>query len=179
MVSMQPTNQSYLAEEESCFLVPKRKVYRKASLMYALMQHSPVFAYLAQVAMLDDTLDSETFQGTVFAPCKEYCNKYWKVFNSSTVDHQRARDLVLSALLCAPMTQRDIYLEPDVDVPFNGYKTAVLPTLHRYNYIKAQVDPMTEHLLINKTLAITKGDLMCTNGILHLLTGLIEVENTI
>lgn len=176
---MQPTNQSYFEEDESCFLLPKTKCYRKGSLMSALMIHSPIFAFLAQKSNLDELLDSEEFSGTVFAPCPEYCQKNFQWFNSSTIDHQRAREMVLSAVLKHRMTKKDLYSETHVDIPFYGFETAKLPTLDRYNEIRAHVDPITEQPMINYVLTITKGDLCCSNGILHLLNGLIEPEISI
>ena len=179
MVSMQPTNQSYLAEEESCFLRPKQKVYRKGGLMSILMKQSPIFAFLCQVSGLDDRLDSEEFNGTVFAPCREYCDQHWTMFSPSTIDHLRAREMVLAATLARPMRERDLYMEPDVHVPENGNLTAALPTLHRYSYLYTDVEPGTQLLKINRTLTIVRGDLQCTNGVLHLLSGLIEPQASI
>lgn len=179
MVSMQPTNQSYLPEEESCFRLPTTRPYRAGSVMSVLMKHSPIFAYLAQVSALDTRLDSDEFHGTVFAPCREYCDRYWSYFNSDTIDHQRAREMVLAAILPAQMLQNDLYLEPDVDVPFTGCETGAFPTLHRYSYLYADVEPHSQRLKINQTLSIVKGDLQCCNGIVHLLTGLIEPEASI
>ncbi len=179
MVSMQPTNQSYLPDEESCFLRPQVKPYRKGSLMNILTKHSPIFAYLCQLSRLDQMLDSDEFQGTVFAPCPEYCSKYWELFNSDTIDHQRARELVLASVLRAPMLLRDIFLEPDVDVPFPGCQMSTLPTLHRYTTLHAQVHPFTQQLQINRQLTVTKGDLQCVNGVLHLLSGMIEPDSSI
>lgn len=176
---MQPTNQSYLPEEESCFLLPARKAYRKGGLMNALLKLSPVFAYLCQVGLMDSVIDEEDFHGTIFAPCKEYCDKYWNLFNSSTIDHQRAREIVLASTLRAPMRECNLFLEPGVDIPYLGTRNAVLPTLHRYANVVARIDPESERLVINEKFLITTGDLMCTNGVIHLLTGLIEPEISI
>jgi hypothetical protein len=181
MVSMQPTNQSYFADEESCFLRPAIKPYRKGSLMSIILKQSPIFAFLCQHSQLDTVLDDENFQGTVFAPGKEYCAKYYSYFDPSTIDHQRARELVLAAVLKAPMRQKDLFDEPPGDVPFDGCQTAVLPTMHRYSYLHAQLDPknMLFPFRINGSLTIIRGDLQCTNGVLHILNGLIEPEASI
>lgn len=179
MVSMQPTNQSYFADEESCFLLPKTKCYRKGSLMSVLMIQSPIFAFLAQKGNLDELLDSEEFSGTVFAPGPEYCQKNFQWFNSSTIDHQRAREMVLSATLRHPMTQADLYAESNIEIPFDGFQTAKLPTLSRYNEIQAYIDPITQQPMINYSFVLIKGDLFCSNGVLHLLNGVIEPEISI
>jgi len=147
--------------------------------MHVLTKQSPIFAYLCQLSQLDQLLDSDEFRGTVFAPCVEYCSKYWERFNSNTIDHQRARELVLSATLGAPMLLRDIFLEPDVNVPFAGCQMATMPTLHRYSSVHAQVHPYTQQLKINGSLTVFKGDLQCVNGVLHLLNGMIEPETSI
>ena len=176
---MQPTNQSYFVDEESCFLRPVQKVYRKGSLMSILMKQSPIFAFLCQRSQMDMILDAEEFTGTVFAPGKEYCARYYSMFDTTTIDVLRARELVQAAVLKAPMRQKDLYLEPPADTPFNGCQTAVLPTLHRYSYLHAFVDPLSQQLRINQNLVILRGDLQCTNGVLHLLNGLIEPEASI
>jgi hypothetical protein len=145
--------------------------------MSVLMKHSTLLAYLAQVAQLDDMLDSDEFQGTVFAPCNEYAARYWCLFNGK-VDVHRAREFVLAAVLRKPMTQRDIFYENGVDIPWPGVPVAVLPTMHRYTQLRLSMGP-NRTLLLDPDLVVSKCDLTCTNGVVHLLNGLIEPEVSI
>jgi|688.fasta_scaffold1296107_1 hypothetical protein len=160
MVSIQPIANSYVPETESCFLLPKTKTYRKGSVMSVLVSQSPLYAYLAQVGNLDDDLDSPEFNGTCFAPCKEYSKRYYHLFFNN-IDHLRARNLVLSSLLRAPMYKKDLA------------KNQIIPTLFRYSSIC--VNPYTDSGCLNiNNMPIINGDLTCKNGVLHILSGLIQ-----
>jgi hypothetical protein len=163
MVSLQPVTQSYVEEPESCFL-PSFKNYRKGSLMDNLMVHSPLFAYLAQVGMLDDDLDSPEFKGTCFAPCEEYCRKYFNVFHNQ-IDHLKARRIVLCSLLRKPVTKEQL---------FKDYQ--IVPTLYRYFNLPLSYSFSEQQMKINHNLTIVIPDLKCNNGILHLTNGLIDAD---
>jgi len=163
MVSIQPVTQSYVEEVESCFL-PSIKNYRKGSLMDNLMVHSPLFAYLAQVGMMDDTLDSPEFRGTCFAPCEEYCRRYFKLFEGN-IDHLKARRIVLCSLLKTPVTKEEL---------FRDYQ--IVPTLYRYFSLPLSYSFSEQQMKINYNLKIVIPDLQCTNGVLHLMDGLIDAD---
>ena len=159
MVSIQPINISYIEADESCFLRPIEKVYEKGGMMNALMIYSPIFAYLAQVAKLDGMLDSYEFNGTCIAPCKEYSDKYFKKINRN-VDHGTARKIVLHCCLQNQTRQSDMFDEPKI-----------MPTLNGYTHLKMSINKRID----NKYIVVT-GDLQCTNGILHLVNGLMDPE---
>jgi hypothetical protein len=158
MVSIQPIANSYVPETESCFLLPKLKTYRKGSVMSVLTTQSPLYAYLAQVGNLDDYLDSPEFNGTCFAPCKEYSKRYYHLFLNN-IDHLRARNLILSSLLRAPMYKKNLE------------NNQIIPTMFRYSSIC--VMPYGECMKIND-MPIVNGDLTCENGVIHVLSGLIQ-----
>lgn len=157
MVSMQPVTQSYLEEPESCFkIVPKE--YKSKSLMSTLMCCSPLFAYLAQISLLDTMLDSDEFTGSCFAPCEEYCKRYMHIFIDKT-DHLTARKIVLASLLPNRITK---------DQLFKDYE--ILPTLDRYALMYIDSDKM----LINHNLKIVRPNINCSNSTIHLLNGVIS-----
>lgn len=162
MVSMQPITQSYLEEPKSCFNKPQIKPYNKGSVMDVLMRESPLLAYIAQVARLDHDLDDLDFKGTCFAPCKEYCSRYWKYFKGN-MDHLTARQIILSSCLKAQMKERDLY--------YSGANR--FPSLNRYSYIDISggCNP-----LINGNLKIIKADQQCSNGMIQFINGMIEPE---
>lgn len=169
MVSLQPVTLSYIEETESCFL-PSVKQYKKGSMMDTLMAHSPLMAYFAQIGMLDDQLDSSEFVGTCFAPCEEYCQKYYGIFKDK-INHLQARNIVLSSMLNVPMTKEEI---------FRNYE--ILPTLHGYNMIKLRYDFKQREMMISSSAAgsavggavkIVYPDVKCTNGMVQITNGLI------
>lgn len=159
MVSLQPITQSYLDEPESCFKGPILKAYSKGSVMDVLVRESPLYAYIAQVARLDAFLD-EDFKGTCFAPCKEYCSRYWKSFKGN-IDHLEARRLILSSCLKAQMTEE--HLSSDA---------VLYPTLNQHATIQIKFQPCG--ILLNGQLSIVKADQQCTNGIMHFTNGLMD-----
>lgn len=161
MVSLQPVTQSYLEEPESCFLVSSKR-YRKNSIMDNLMSNSPLFAYLAQVAFLDDMLDSPEFTGTCFAPCEEYCMKYFQVFKDK-IDHLKARHIILSSMISVPVTKKELFI---------NYQ--IIPTLDKYNTINLSYSFNTRQMMINDNLKIVVSDIQCNNGTIQLLNGLIN-----
>lgn len=162
MVSMQPIINSYVPETDSCYNLPKIKVYNKGSVMDVLVKESPLFAYLAQVANLDDDLDDPQFNGTVFAPCKEYSNRYYNQFINN-IDHLTARRLVLSSLLRSPMMKKDLEL------------SQFLPTEYRYAdmCLYSSLNSFGIDCLTVNSVPITKAELLCANGVLYITSGLI------
>lgn len=163
MVSLQPVTQSYLEEPVSCFLRPTAKNYRATSLMGVLMRTAPLMAYLAQVAQLDDMLDSDEFHGTIFAPCAEYASRHWKWFNGK-IDVQQAREWVLCAVLRKPAKR--VELIPALDDWVTRH-----PSMHRYTELEMR---RTAGRLSVNGLDILKCDLLCSNGVVHVLNGLLE-----
>jgi hypothetical protein len=149
MVSIQPITNSYVEEVESCYFPCVNKVYKKGGIMDILMIQSPLFVYLCQ------------FNGTCFAPGKEYSKKYFKYFYNN-IDHLSARKIVLSSLLRAPMSNGQLKREE------------YLPTLYRYYDLEFTFNDNS--LYINRYLKVIKSDLKCNNGILHLLNGMIDFE---
>jgi hypothetical protein len=160
MVSIQPINISYLEDVESCFLQPKTKQYRKGGIMTAIMSYSPLFAYMVQVANLDEYVDSDMFDGTCLIPCKEYSDKYFSKIKDN-LDHGTARKLVQDCLLENRLTQSFLF-ENDLKIP----------TLNKLTYITTK----SETKKINNKYSIVKGDLQCINGIIHILNGLIDLS---
>lgn len=161
MVSMQPITQSYMEEPKSCFKKPEIKPYKKGSIMDVLMRESPLMAYIAQVARLDHDLDDLDFKGTCFAPCHEYCSRYWKYFKGN-IDHLTARQIILSSCLKAQVKQKDLYYGP-----------TLYPSLNRYSNIHVSTGC---DLVLNGNLKIIKADQQCTNGIIQFINGMIEPE---
>lgn len=161
MVSLQPVTQSYIEEPESCFLVTQKK-YKKNSMMDTLVNQSPILAYLARVASLDEMLDSEDFNGTCFAPCEEYCNKYFDLFDGH-IDHLKARHIVLSSIIPVVVTKEELFM---------NYQ--IIPTLDKYNNIQLNYNFKDRQMYINTNLKIVIADIKCNKGMLHLINGLIN-----
>lgn len=159
MVSLQPITQSYLDEPQSCFKGVLLKTYSKGSVMDVLVRESPLYAYIAQVARIDDFLDSD-FQGTCFAPCKEYCSRYWMRFKGN-IDHLEARRFILSSCLKAKMSEEQLSSD-----------AVSYPTLNQYATLQIQFQPCG--ILLNEQLSIVKADQQCTNGVIHFVNGLVE-----
>jgi hypothetical protein len=164
MVSMQPITQSYLDEPSSCFAGPQVRPYNKGSVMDVLMRESPLMAYVAQVARLDHDLDDPGFKGTCFAPCKEYCTRYWNTFQGN-LDHLIARQIILSSCLRVQMREQDLYAE-----------ATIFPSLHRYSNIFIRKNKTECQGWINGNLSIVKADQQCTNGMIHFINGMIDPE---
>ena len=159
MVSIQPINISYIEAEPSCFLNPTKKVYEKGGLMNSLMIYSPIFVYLTQIANLDDFLDSTQFRGTIFAPCKEYSNRFFhKIIGN--VDHGTARKIVLHCCLYNQIKQKELFDEPQT-----------IPTMNKLTHIKTSLN-----MKIDNKYSVVTGDLQCTNGILHIINGLMDPD---
>lgn len=164
MVSIQSTVISYIEETESCYPTPCTIIYKqytKGSVMDALMKYSPLFAFLAQYSKLDDLLDSDEFNGTCFAPCLEYSDKYLDFFQKN-IDHLKARHIVLASLLRAPMASRNLNYEQ------------MIPTLNKFFSLDIFLDVNGTVYLNNARLKLLKTDYKCTNGILHIVSGLIN-----
>lgn len=161
MVSLQPITQSYLEEPVSCFSRPKIKPYHKGSIMDTLMQKSPLMAYFAQISSLDETLNDPEVQYTCFAPCREYCEKYWKVFHNNT-DHLKARNLVLSCLIKFNVSEKEL-------THFD-----IIPSLNRYSSIDVRYVQRSGKIVLNQNLFLVESDIHCINGKVHLINGLIE-----
>jgi len=161
MASMQPVTQSYLEEPSSCFRKPTVKPYNKDSVMDILMNKSPLMAYFAQLAGLDEMLDNPERQITCFAPCKEYCELYWNLFQGNT-DHLRARNLVLSCVLKASLTETQLT------------QLDIVPTMNRYSSIDIRYIPEKGSILLNQNVYIVQSNLFGINGTVHITNGLIE-----
>lgn len=157
MVSIQPITQSYIEESESCFLISPKE-YKKGGVMNTLVKYSPLFAFLVQRAFLDDYLDTEQL-GSCFVPSMEYCERYFEIFKD--VDHLRARQIVLSSLVRARLTR------------INLQESCELPSVNRYFYISVKNINNTI-LLTDSNLKIIRSDICCSNGIIHILNGLID-----
>jgi hypothetical protein len=157
MASMQPITQSYVEEPKSCYTKPIVKPYNKGSVMDVLVRESPLMAYIAQVARLDYELDDTYFKGTCFAPCKEYCSRYWKDFKGK-LDSYTARRIILSSCLGVQMKEQDLYSE-----------ATVFPTLDAHFWIQ-----ISDNGKLNDMLIITKADQQCTNGMIHFTNGLMD-----
>jgi hypothetical protein len=157
MASLQPVTQSYVEEPKSCFTKPVVKPYNKGSVMDVLVRESPLMAYIAQVARLDYNLDDMYFKGTCFAPCQEYCSRYWNTFKGK-MDPLTARRIILSSCLEVEMKEQHLYAE-----------ASVFPTLDTESLIYISEDGK-----LNNRLIITKADQQCLNGIIHFTNGLID-----
>lgn len=161
MASLQPVTQSYLEEPSSCFKQPQIKPYNKGSVMDILMQYSPLMAYFAQYALLDGMLDNLETRYTCFAPCKEYCEKYWHLFQGK-IDHLKARNLVLSCVVKYKISEKEL-------THFD-----IIPSLNQYSNIDVRYLPLIKTIELNRSLMIIRGDIDCTNGVVHLINGLVE-----
>lgn len=170
MVSLQPITMSYVEEDESCYpppcSEPVYKSYNKGSVMDVLMTYSPLFAYLAQYSKLDNLLNYKEFNGTCFAPCKEYSQKYWDLFYNK-IDHLRAKEIVLSSLIKAPMNVSQLK------------KEQVLPTLgNAIDNLEFTTDCYNDLYVrtygSNVVVKVVKTDIHCNNGIIHLLNGIVD-----
>ena len=160
MVSLQPINISYIEETQSCFLQPVKKTYKKGGLMNTIVVNSPIFAHIIQVANMDEWLDSGMFDGTCFAPCKEYSDKYFRQIKEN-LDNGLARRIVQDSLLENRFDQKLLF---DCNLK--------IPTLNKTTFTNLEID--VSNRTINKKYIIVKGDLQCTNGILHLINGIID-----
>lgn len=159
MVSLQPISQSIIDVDESATLLsPVQKEYNRGSLMYTLMQKSPLFAYLAQLADLDDYIDSEYFGGTCFAPCKEYCLKSFGAFQEK-IDRLTARTIVLAHILPYPASH-ELLRSSEVIPTQNARFSLYITTKKDKTFIDKQ-----------RTIFLYRPDLICQNGILHLTNG--------
>lgn len=150
MVSMQPINLSYFLDSKSC-LNNNDEIYEKNSVLDKLRDLSPLFIFLIKKAGLEKTLNSENFNGTIFAPCKEYCEINKKYF--SQINHLQARELVLSNILIHKMTL------------INLNEEELIPTMYG-TYIN-----ITSDGVIDYTIKIVKNDVIATNGIIHITSG--------
>ena len=168
MVSLQSSNNSYLEETESCYPKPYQLIYKsytKGSIMDVITTYSPLFSYLVQFSKLDYMLDSMEFKGTCIVPCIEYSNTYMD-YISKNINILRAREIVLSSLLRAPMLYSNLQNEESI------------PTLNRY-YDLELVHYSDQVFIRNQKIPgnyiqFIKTDLQCKNGVLHLINGLID-----
>jgi hypothetical protein len=159
MVSIGPYTQSYVENPQSCFTEACFKNYRKGTVMHTLVQESPGFAKIAQIARLDDELDSPEFNGTCFAPSKTFFENSGFV---NKLDPGSARSIVLASLLRAPVQSSYMSL----------FKSEKLPTRDRFSEL--YIEGIHGNVLINGNILIIKPDFICTNGILHITNGLIH-----
>jgi hypothetical protein len=98
---------------------------------------------------------------TCFAPCKEYCELYWNLFQGNT-DHLRARNLVLSCVLKASLTETQLT------------QLDIVPTMNRYSSIDIRYIPEKGSILLNQNVYIVQSNLFGINGTVHITNGLIE-----
>ena len=165
MTTSLPISQSIIDDNEACYLVPRQKQYHQGSIMDILMSRSPLFAYIAQVAELDDFLDHpdhlEISKGiTCFAPCKEYSIRYLKTFKDSGLDRLTARSIILSSVLQFPMNLRHLQTMEIIPTMWKNYDLTISNKNSKYF-----LDP-------NQSIYIHKSDLICSNGILHFTNGI-------
>lgn len=163
MASLQPVTQSYTEEPSSCFKQPQVKPYNKGSIMDTLMNHSPLMAYFAQYSGLDEMLNDTETRYTCFAPCKKYCEMYWNLFQGN-IDHLKARNFVLSSVVKYKISEKEL---TNFDI---------IPSLNRYSTIDVRYLPLKKVIELNRSLVIVNGDVDCTNGVVHLINGIIEPQ---
>ena len=153
MTSLFPITQSFYLQDNIDVTI---KQYHNSRIMYFLYTSSPLMAFIAQRAGLDDWLDSEMFKGTIFIPDQTYCKLYLSYFQKH-LDRLTARRIIESAVVDAVVTT-DQLAQYDW-----------IPTHSRYNRIHVQAEP----LLLNDV-CMVRPNLLFENGLVHIVNGLIS-----
>jgi uncharacterized surface protein with fasciclin (FAS1) repeats len=130
--------------------------YEPSSVMSYIYRKSPLFALILQRAGLDRWIDAETFNGTVFVPCYEYSSAHIKQFEN--IDRAFARSIVDASVIRGRITG------------LNLSQMELIPTKGRQQ-ISVKV---CKDILLNEMYSIMKPDIICRNGVIHIINGLIQ-----
>lgn len=133
--------------------------YSPGSCMHYIYRKSPLFAFILQEAALDLLLDDPSFNGTVFVPNYEYSSAHIRYF-MDYLDRKTARNIADGSIIRGRITRLDLL------------NMEVIPTRGKIQSIAVNV--AENKILLNEVYEIIKNDVMCENGIVHVINGLIQ-----
>jgi hypothetical protein len=140
------------------------KEYEKGGVMKYIYDYSPVFAFCVQKLQLDDWFNSPNFNATCFVPIREYSNENLD-YIMSHIDYQTARDIVSISLISGRVKRKLLETKE------------LIPTHNKYNSLKISL--VDNDVLLNDYIRIVKPDIELTNGIVHLVNGLLPPSYSI
>ena len=141
------------------------KEYKKGSIMYLIENHPDFskFCYIIKLAVMDDVLDNLQANFTLFVPSDSEL-KYRSVPEDFYVnmDQGTARHIVLSSLLDSRIPSVLIK-----DSPATYFITKDPPN-------RLFITNINDNTRINNLFNVIHFDIVCNNGIIHVVNGLIE-----
>lgn len=155
MVSRGPYTISYLPTTPSPVIIQKDL---KGGLMEQIKKYSPQFAKVIQKAQMEAIMNEQS-NITVFAPCNEYNLTDGLI---TVLGIGQCKDLVNASI--SPHVLKKSQLEQS--------SFWEIPSKQRFENMVVRVDP-NHNIFINNS-QIVEADICATNGMLHLITGLVH-----
>ena len=143
---------------------PIKDIQATPETVLGLIQRNPDFSsfyHIVKIARMEDVLNDAQFNSTIFVPSDIYLEKSFPKSVIMNLDKSTAVNIVKYSILPVKIDARTLKSSP----------TSYFMT--RYDPLKILVNNIKQKTVLNNSLSVIFYDAMLSNGIIHVLDGLL------